>query len=53
MTNINCTKNCRFQQDGKCSYDSVTSIAISQSVNSDCPYQSEDINLVLRANTQL
>lgn len=53
MTNINCTKNCRFQQDGKCSYDSVTSIAISQSVKSDCPYQSEDIKPASRANMQL
>ncbi len=23
MTNINCSKNCIYQKDGKCSYDNV------------------------------
>ncbi len=41
MTNINCTKKCCFQKDGKCSYDSVKISVINQSVSSDCPYQSE------------
>lgn len=41
MTNINCSKSCKFQIDGKCCCDSVI-LSFSSKAESDdpeCPYQ--------------
>lgn len=45
MTNINCTKNCLYQEDGKCCYDRVESQNISQNTTCDkeCLYFRENI----------
>ncbi|MBQ2696795.1 MAG: hypothetical protein IJF61_05780 [Clostridia bacterium] len=47
MTNINCSKNCKYQSDGKCSCDSVILPFINgaQTGDSDCPYRTEDKSL--------
>lgn len=40
MTNINCSKNCIYQKDGKCSYDNVLLRAsCSSEANDGCLYQ--------------
>ena len=36
MTNINCSQNCIYQKDGKCSYNIITMSSIYP--NSDCAY---------------
>ena len=40
MTNINCTKNCLYQEDGKCCYDRVETHHTSQNIitDKDCLY---------------
>lgn len=40
MTNINCSKKCIYQQDGKCGYDCVLpqKIPFSGFSDSDCAY---------------
>ncbi len=40
MTNINCSKNCIYQQDGKCGYDHVLpqKLQISNFCDTDCAY---------------
>ena len=41
MTNINCAKNCKFQTEGKCCYDSIfmTINHEKRPLDPDCPYQ--------------
>ena len=40
MTNINCSKNCIYQKDGKCSYDNVGFCATHiEKDNDGCLYQ--------------
>ncbi len=41
MTNINCSKNCKFQLEGKCCCDSVVMTLNSSDapIDSECPYQ--------------
>lgn len=60
MTNINCTRNCKFQQEGKCCFDSITTPITNFSIISDCPYQAENnkensasFDLPKRADRQL
>jgi len=40
MTNINCSKECQFQLDGKCSCDNIlfSSLTAQTSVDPACPY---------------
>lgn len=37
MTNINCTANCIYQKDGKCSYDN-TMLSTTVTFSSNCAY---------------
>ncbi len=41
MTNINCSKNCVYQQDGKCCYDNVMlqTTWIMNGFETNCAYQ--------------
>lgn len=36
MTNINCSSNCKYQKDGNCRFESVTSTKMSK--NNECAY---------------
>lgn len=47
MTNINCTKNCLYQEDGKCCYDCVESQNNSQNaaIDTECLYFRENIKI--------
>ena len=36
LTNINCSSDCVYQKDGKCSYDIISNIIICS--NSECAY---------------
>jgi len=36
MTNINCTSNCLYQKDGKCSLDNVTAVSVTST--DSCAY---------------
>ena len=40
MTNINCSKECLFQNEGKCCCDNIlfSSLSNQTSIDPDCPY---------------
>lgn len=44
MTNINCSKNCVYQQDGKCGYDNIMlqKTQINGGNAAGCAYQVTD-----------
>ena len=42
LTNINCTENCIYQKDGKCSYENTSAKTVTFSSN--CAYFSPKIN---------
>ncbi len=39
--NINCTSNCIYQLDGKCTFNELTMPIDSFSYENDCPYFTE------------
>ena len=40
MTNINCSSDCIYQKDGKCTFDSIISKRLT--TNSNCAYYSTE-----------
>lgn len=50
MTNINCTRNCKFQQEGKCCFDSIVTPITNFSIISNCPYQSQENKEIMFTN---
>jgi len=46
---INCTNNCTYQQDGKCSLNELPSLSSSSGyLGFECPYFSQIIKLTSR-----
>ncbi len=54
LTNINCTKKCTYQKDGKCACDSVVLPYLSDEAitNHECPYLSEPKEKHQKTNLQ-
>jgi hypothetical protein len=44
MTNINCSSDCVYQKDGKCTLESVTAMAVISDTTNACAYYAKAQN---------
>lgn len=42
MTNINCSSDCVYQKDGKCTLESVTAMAVISDDDNACAYYAKE-----------
>lgn len=49
MTNINCSSDCIYQKDGKCKFDSVTAMTVTNETS--CAYYAKTDTSIKKEDT--